>query len=384
MSISIKHTSFSSFKVPTSQPSSKTKTEQLKKNFTLQSGAPSSMKWAKKTYFMSPSVKVLNGLKNPKETIRAHLGDRALDQLVKMPSTVRAGIATEHAIRNRGLYYMVQSTPKCMAFLNEVLTMMQNDKGSQNPYLQLRHEPKEGTVDGIIKAMKASGANDLSPEFRGLLLSGTFGLFHSVVKDESPLSYLVENRACTSKETLRKIAITVFTGACIHQGYSDAKRENLTRKFTNLFDKHLELDFPTLLYVNFKPEDADNVGYHALPFGQPHPEPKLSEVMPQAMENPSGCKVHFCSQNATKQQMRLAAVKSVLTSNRIGVVNTSNENHLKQIGAISTMAQHPLPARVEELIGKEKISDAEKKEKESHQLLQKEIQSFEEKLKNNL
>lgn len=336
-----------------------------------------------RSYHRSVSVRSLEHMHKPEEMIAHRLGEAALEGMRAMPEILARGVAVEHSLRENNRYYMVQSTPKPMAFLSEILTVFRKEKISV-PYMQLRHNPAEGSVSSIIDQVKANGGNDLSQANRTLLLSGTFGLFHNTMKDESPISYLVQNRAATAKETLCRIAQNAFKTACTEAKMAEKKIEKRVKQFNDLFNKHFDLQFPTLLYINFKPEHADEVGYHALPFGAPHPQHKLSEVLPQIMEAPGECKTYFCPKLGSEQQMRLVASRSVLNPERISVVNTSNLDHMRKVGAWKVLNDHRMPERLEKLIGQAMPSPKEIQEHTAETLLRKETAALKRTLSRDL
>src|SRR3984885_12965192 len=78
----------------------------------------------RRAYHESVSARSLNGMSSPENTIVNRLGVSSLNQVRELPGVIRRGVAVEHALRTKNRYYMVQSTPKCMAFLGEMLTAL--------------------------------------------------------------------------------------------------------------------------------------------------------------------------------------------------------------------------------------------------------------------
>ena len=327
-------------------------------------------------YHGALSSKSLDGLHCAKTTVVSQLGEESLSQLKQRPLLLRKAVAVEHVLGENKRHFMVQSTPKCMAFLAKALTTLgkfKNNHEAELPFMQLRHNPPAKCIKKLQKEIKKNGKNDLTPEMQRLLLSGNYGLFHNFNPKECALFYNLQGTAATPHETLRNIALRSFTTACEETGMHTGEIPTQTREFSRIFDLHAGLKMTTFLYVNFDLKDADSIGYNALPFGALHSTSKLSTVL-KAINK--GKTQFFDPHKGSDLQMRLVATSKVLDPKMVSVIDISDPEHLRKCGASNVLDSLHVPSRLGDVIGPFYQSEFEREENKRYGDILGQIETF--------
>ncbi len=330
------------------------------------------IKVPKRGYHKSVSAIAVSKLKKPMHTIHSNLGTEAAEKLSYMPELVSNAIAVEHILKDRhGREVMVQSTPSEMAFLSNCLTTLKGIDGKKLdlPYMQLRRSPPVIETEQVVEAMKKSG-KDTDPQLQRILLSGTYGFLHNLKPEESAIYYLLNSRACTNHDVLKRIAVNEFKQGCKEAGMSEEAIEEKTTEFLRIFNQYADLRKPTLLFVSYNKKDADEIGYNSLPFGRPHKEAQISKVLGKVLR-----KEYFCKKEASDLQLRVVGSQHVLNPDRISVVDVTNPAHLDQLGVIEHREKNELPNSVKKLF-KTHFSAAEMSEREAREEVRKRAREF--------
>lgn len=348
-------------------------------NATLKRGAANG-RTITRNYHHSSSVKSLNALKHPAESIKAFKHD-AHSYIQNHPKLIKSAVLLEHTLRNdkeNPKAFITQSTPEILVVACNIATYIEQAKkfggisklaptieheemwlrnagAHHTKFSKVRTHAKYENVDEMLKKARKKDFSDLENGNGHDYISGNFGIAHSFVPNESTLDYLTRGSNCTSSARLENIALSIIENALQHAHYTERQIDEIMPKVFKMIKDFDGPDKSTVVYYVFDPKNADKLGYHARPFGKAAKVAKLSKALEWVYDEPE--KEKFSKLYGSKTQARLCVTPHLLTPGNLEVINISNKEHMKDINAL--MDNIDVPEKLTALVGEQKTSPTE-------------------------